>query len=895
MQIVSESVANQFLSRDFTGNNAPTLRAEIEGLETVIDLSAIESLTPVVVRASDDNVIEYSQSKNGCKDNEGNLYIALKHINTANVFMVYQSSDSGATWNDLSLPVPSGTYGTGSASYKAPSIYHYDNKIYVIFLEKTSASENDTNLYFNIYDVGSSAWTYPTNSQLLTDSFLTWELGSFVGQPFCIVDSSGRWFVAVRASTTGSTTNARLHYNISTNDGSSWSGWTSLGTRSYNFCSCLDISGNVNITYQEYGYTTGTIVHAVYNGSSFDTTVIDSGYYYTGGETFICKSPTLDKLWLYKRTSGNAKEKVYYKEGSGTWTEYLDAPIANTIYNFIVDDLDTVHFFYKTSNKLLYKYYDGSYSSVYTVPQSVGGDSYSESVALHLGSDKIYIWFLSGTNTSTSMKLEFISSDIFSAANIPIMNFNLARDFGAIAQQCTLTLANTNPSDIADTGYYNYQRDNANNVKATNNFEGKIKNGIEIKIKAGYGNTSVYVFTGIINTVKIQLENNSVMDITAKGKSACLIQNTIKHVDTGITYRWMDYPILGTVETYYLDSTDTNPYLYEIWKDICMRAGFADSDVDFTTHGGNLCTLRYNDITVESVENVKGDWASFAQAIIDIMYYVSGTRVFGFFMYEDEQGKIYLAVDRDFDYAGNDDLTLTGTDWITFTDAAAANYRVVPESVRADGGTYTINVDFEIDYAKNAVRRIISGSISAGQTVNFVYTFCAWRFPPNQLFDVTQWVSHDEMYGTLVGINEEEEIEETEELTTLGDGTTVSTDKEITFSNEAIRTTANMQNYLKSKKLTMKRSYYNLQGNVICIPHLRPRDIVCMLVYGTVKELYKIVGLSISYNGDSGNLKMVLKCVLYELSGIVNDNQDYLFDSDGNYLIDSDFKYLLQG
>ena len=160
----------------------------------------------------------------------------------------------------------------------------------------------------------------------------------------------------------------------------------------------------------------------------------------------------------------------------------------------------------------------------------------------------------------------------------------------------------------------------------------------------------------------------------------------------------------------------------------------------------------------------------------------------------------------------------------------------------------------------------------------------AWSYKANQIRKLEKLKSHNEMYGLLRVKNDEEDLERTLELGVLEDNTTVSTDKIKTYDNPAYVTNAQLDDFLEGKQLEMKQNYINVTNNVIPILHLQTGDIIHFLIYGTITKIYKILGIILSYDGNSG-FDMQLKCNYYQDSKLFTES--YFMTSGGKYFCTS--------
>lgn len=458
-------------------------------------------------------------------------------------------------------------------------------------------------------------------------------------------------------------------------------------------------------------------------------------------------------------------------------------------------------------------------------------------------------------NNAPLMQVVIGGYDVTKAAT-----FTISKDNAGICNQMTITWPNVNYANPLDTGYYNSGRNYTAHNKPSNGYLGLIEPGATVYVKCGYGaslSDTIKVFTGKVDTVKLGLSgSDSIITIICRGMSRCLIDGVINcQYNDGTKFYNMSYDkttgIYANVVSAYISYGYADPYLHEIWRDVCQRAGFDYGNVIHDTF-----TAKLSDYDAQSFKEIKGKWYDLANRIAYLL---------DAHMYEDEEGRINLKKNTDLKYTQTENITLTGTTGVALT-CEGYNYRAIPESISISG--YTYGDDFVFDYATNKLSRTSDSDIPSGSTVSVSYTFCAWRFKPNQTYAIEQWVSHDELAGRIVATNNEMGWAQYGDLGTLGDGTSVSTSKMEITDHPEILTTAGLDAWIAARIAEMKKNYWNLSVDVVAIPHLRVRDTICVLMWGTVKEIYEIIGYSLSYAPNEG-ITMSLKCAFYKLSAVV--------------------------
>jgi len=334
------------------------------------------------------------------------------------------------------------------------------------------------------------------------------------------------------------------------------------------------------------------------------------------------------------------------------------------------------------------------------------------------------------------------------SANID--GFSIDKDDESLCSSCSATIQNVNPVDPFDTGYYNQQRNDGTHGKHDNAWRGIIKPGIAMVVYAGYtADTMQVIFTGTIDTVSIILSGEeSILEIIGRDCGRLLVDGTITSYDESTSELLFDvtYPIDATITDVYLTSTDTNPYLYDIFIDLCRRAGIALSKINVDDYA--YFTLRLDDIDSDFFEEISGTYDSAIQEIAKLL----NARVF-----VDETNIIRLKYKGDSEYTNSKSVTLTNYDWEYLdVNLSGITDRAIEDSIEISG--YTLGDDFEFSLELNAIRRVVGSDIVSGSIVTVDYSYANWIFKNGvNIYSIKQWVSHDEMYSTLVAKNDEED------------------------------------------------------------------------------------------------------------------------------------------
>lgn len=433
-----------------------------------------------------------------------------------------------------------------------------------------------------------------------------------------------------------------------------------------------------------------------------------------------------------------------------------------------------------------------------------------------------------------------------------VSSLSVTREQGIIAQSFSISLINVNHSNWTDTGYFNQVRNDEAHGKPQNSYYNLIQPGKEVVITVGYGANTNTIFTGIIDTVTTKIGRDCIIEITGRDIGKYLIDSTILCEDTTsgseILYE-ITYPIDIGITEVYLTDTDLNPYLYEIFIDACMRAGINETDISVGTSPVTDFPLRLDDLNGEYFEEFTGTWDSLCQQIAKLL--VANIDV-------DESGTIILSKIVQPDPDAWKGITLNGTDWtsigidIFYKDRAVESSLVVQNVTKTT--TYVKDIDWVYDETTNSIRRTSDSTIGSGDSVWVYEKYVNWIFKNGiNIFDLNQFVSHDDCYGTIVAKNEDEDLIRSINIGSYGDGSIVNSNKIHVEDLPELITENQLDNWLQDKKKEMMSKYWQVDANVLPITQLQVNDLVQFLIYGTIGGIYKITGFSWTWDADDGH------------------------------------------
>lgn len=443
-----------------------------------------------------------------------------------------------------------------------------------------------------------------------------------------------------------------------------------------------------------------------------------------------------------------------------------------------------------------------------------------------------------------------------------VEKISMSKERNTLSQKCTITLVNVNPDNPFDFGYYNPLRDDTAHNKPSNSFADILLPNESLILKGGYGTDLVAIFTGTIDTVKIDTSDNSKLIIVCRDTGKLLVDSTIKQTKVItesplVTQRlwYATYPIATNILQVYLADTVTDPYLWEIFADVCVTmCGLSTGEVIIdglllstivkpTTIPANL-TLKLSDVNLTSFQEVSGTAINLCNKIAELLNAE---------LYCDEYGIIHLEPFEEIEYEYDDDITLTGTTPSSLTVNATNKDRAVKDSIVVGGGTYTEGDDWEFDEQNNTIVRTNPSDIPDGTPINIQYSYANWIFKNGR--DIKKCdtaISHDDYYYEIIARNTERGLERNSVVGHPSDGSTINTNKILIVDVQDLTNNTDIDNWLSESRLEMARMYWDMKIDVIPLLHLQVYDLIQPLIYGTIQGIYRIHGINLSYSSETG-------------------------------------------
>lgn len=303
----------------------------------------------------------------------------------------------------------------------------------------------------------------------------------------------------------------------------------------------------------------------------------------------------------------------------------------------------------------------------------------------------------------------------------------ISKDKGAVAQRAQVSWPNGNPYDPRDLpGYYSPDR-GIDRPETLNGWKDVVVPGADITIEMGYGEDRSLAFAGQVDEVSIDVEG---------GDSRADYSISIDCRDHG--WRLLDQTVVNDQGEYYLAYEDPEGIEASLTaRDLLIRAGFAPDKV-FTEPTGIVVQCKVFE----------------RQSYADALEWLSNVTGYELLLYDD--GSAYWRYPSDRQPAEwRQPLRLEGTDWVTLGHAPiVAGSMVLEDPTETDeGGTpvcYTEGVDYEVDLAAGAVRRLDGGSIPDGGQVLASYVYAAWTFREGEdLFRIGYKLTRRDQYARI--------------------------------------------------------------------------------------------------------------------------------------------------
>jgi hypothetical protein len=426
-----------------------------------------------------------------------------------------------------------------------------------------------------------------------------------------------------------------------------------------------------------------------------------------------------------------------------------------------------------------------------------------------------------------------------------VTNVNVTTHESNFCQTCTFTVCNVNPSDLTDYGYFTPHRNDSTHGKPQNDWYQLLVPNARIRVYMGYGDEQSMCFYGFIDTITVTIEaNNCVLNVNCRDVAKLLTDQTCNCMDDSVLTWAITYPVSETVTEHYLHHEDTDPNLEDIVKDICIRAGFIEADVECDATGIKLSDtldgyFEFEDMTWDACINV-----------------IKDLTVFEFWC--NEEGKIQFRMPQSTVITVEDEeVYFNGDDPQVLEHATASYYSIVVKDFTEPTTIYIRGVDYTFDEEHNSLSRTEESNIPEDSWVKVDYTYLDWIFRNGlNIIQLPLTMSHDNVYaiirvcgegGTTGGIESSVTVAVDN---TLWDGSTLFAKKVLTYVNENLLDEAACLVVANRMATDMKERYTQVNGLAIPIPMLQLRDIVQWQVYGMIGEAYIVIGQNLTYTAD---------------------------------------------
>lgn len=303
----------------------------------------------------------------------------------------------------------------------------------------------------------------------------------------------------------------------------------------------------------------------------------------------------------------------------------------------------------------------------------------------------------------------------------------VSKEKGAVAQRAQVSWPNGSPYDPRDLpGFYSPDR-GIDRPEAVNGWQGVVVPGADITIEMGYGEDRSLAFAGQVDEVSIDVEG---------GDSGADYSISIDCRDQG--WRLLDQTVTNDQGEYYLAYEDPEGIEASlIARDLLIRAGFAPDKI-------------FAEPTSILIQQKVFERMTYA----DALEWLGNVTGYELLLYDD--GSAYWRYPSDRQPAEwRQPLTLEGTDWAPLGHAPIVAGSMVledPTETDEDGAPvrYTEGVDYEVDLAAGAVRRLAGGAIPDGGQVLASYVYAAWVFKEGEdLFRVGYKLTRRDQYAGI--------------------------------------------------------------------------------------------------------------------------------------------------
>jgi len=621
-------------------------------------------------------------------------------------------------------------------------------------------------------------------------------------------------------------------------------------------CPIILASGRILITFssiEQYTTTVGKYFSAVAysddSGSTWHYVVMSNSNYVTmDGTRGIAKFG--DRLVTGATTNYGSGTLVFkYSDDSGsTWTSssqsISDATYWRSIYWGGIDNNNYMLMYESgTAEQYLYKATVKTFDATGTIPYDFGaigsGKTWEKMVTgnlstsyllnyiytMHINQSTGSMYFMNQMNLTVYSGTYLVGETtprIMESVNLQVTNMSVQREEAADSQRLTFSFPNVNPTDPTDFGYYMPYR-STDFGKTENEWHLVIKPSTKVIAKMGYGDDIATVFTGEIDEVQCQADPKAyTISCDCRDLACLLIDKQVKLISGGETEYYIEYPLpSGVSETYWLIPGSLNiPDIADIVKDLCMRAGFAATNV----------VIEQTGIALDPM------WEK--MSYMDCINDLCTAAGFEFFVDEDGIARFYHQTDRS--PAIVDEYHSLSTNFTLAHYPLVSGSEILTSLPNGAGTLFIKDADYTIDYTTGD---IVPFGIVGDSYCSYVYAAHVYQ-EGEDIFGLNLTLSRRNVYGTIRVAGDGEEASA---VTTspMWDGSRVDLDKVLFADNQYLDELTKVQKCANRLKLDMLNRYVSTDFVCVAHPWLQVGDCIQVIESSTtISEIYKITAIS---------------------------------------------------
>jgi len=312
----------------------------------------------------------------------------------------------------------------------------------------------------------------------------------------------------------------------------------------------------------------------------------------------------------------------------------------------------------------------------------------------------------------------------------------------------------------------------------------------------------------------------------------------------------LEYPVPQNTLDIFLDYNSTNPDIADVFKDLCLRAGFVTGDILIENTG-----ILLNNTPEGSLEFDTISYADAIEQLSTMTAWSSWCDENGKINFKNPQNNSYYKQDEEQMFIANTPIYLTKC-FTHSTDKTLMESEPIEGTIKVYNYTKTTLYELDTDYTYNPSTYTImlkeTGNIVEYDICKIDYNYTNGIFENGlNLYSFDLNLSHSNYYRSIM-VTGDTDTYIAAVNTPNWDSSVIEADKTLFVNDTTLDDIDKVANCANRLLLDMKERYMTISLEGIANPWLQIGDTIRILIYGTIYGIYKISGYTMSYSATEG-------------------------------------------